>query len=192
MDKNTSEIASCVVWFTGLPAAGKTTLAEALLRKLQNLNCAVEHLDGDVIRQHFPNTGFSRKERNDHIERVGWAASLLEKNGIVVIASLVSPYQESRDFVRKLCRNFIEVYVSTPLAVCESRDPKGLYRKARAGQIQQMTGIDDPYEIPTNPEFNIDSQDASTEELATKLIKEIQARMELHEGHSNKTAAAVE
>lgn len=153
-----------VLWFTGLSGAGKSTLAERTYLYLQNKGLRVEQLDGDNIRTIFPNTGFSKEERCQHIKRVGFLASMLEKNNVIVIASFISPYQETRESVRKLCKTFLEVYVNTSLEICEKRDPKNLYRRARAGEIKNFTGIDDPYEPPHNPEITIITDKASVEE----------------------------
>ena len=159
-----------VIWITGLPAAGKTTIGEALTAALKEKGQRVEHLDGNHLRKVFPATGFSKEERNSHICRVGYLAGLLEKNGITVIASFISPYREARDFVRSQCKQFIEVYLCTPLDVCEKRDPRGLYKKARKGEIKQFTGIDDPYEVPENPEIKIDTSSQSVEETIRILL----------------------
>nr|NIN01786.1 adenylyl-sulfate kinase [candidate division Zixibacteria bacterium] len=129
------EISPFVLWFTGLPSSGKTTLANAIYEELSKNGNRVERLDGEKVRSIFPATGFSKEERDMHIQRVGLLASMLEKNGITVIASFISPYQESRDFVRGLCRNFIEVYMATPIEECEKRDTKGLFERARKGEI---------------------------------------------------------
>ena len=167
------DIKPAVIWFTGLSGSGKSTLSEALYQKLKNKGIKVEHLDGDAVRDIFPKTGFTKEERNRHIRRVGFLASKLEQNGVTVIASFISPYKEARDFVRGLCNNFIEVYVSTPLEVCEQRDVKGLYKKARAGEITQFTGIDDPYEIPENPEIEIDTTNRLVDDIVNKIFKQI-------------------
>lgn len=164
------EIPSFVLWFTGLPASGKTTLADAVSERLSKNGFKVEQLDGDKIRNVFPKTGFSREERNTHITRAGFLASILEKNGVIVVASFVSPYQEARDFVRHLCQNFIEVFVATSLEVCERRDTKGLYKKARKGKIAHFTGIDDPYEVPTSPEMVVDTANESVEKCTYKIM----------------------
>ena len=160
-----------VIWFTGLSGAGKTTLAEKLAAYLKEKGVKCELLDGDTVRNIFPQTGFSKKERDEHVKRMGFLASMLERNGITVIASFISPYRESRDFVRKMCRNFVEVYVSTSLAVCEKRDVKGLYKKARHGEIKSFTGIDDPYEPPLHPEITINTAGETVEESLERLLK---------------------
>lgn len=131
----------------------------------------IEKLDGDVVRSILPKTGFSKEERNEHIKRIGFISSMLERNGISVLASFISPYHESRNFVRRLCNNFIEVYVSTPVEECEKRDVKGLYAKARSGEIKNFTGIDDPFEAPVNPEIKIDTSSQSVEESAGIIIE---------------------
>ena len=160
-----------VIWFTGLSGAGKTTLAEKLAAYLKEKGVKCELLDGDTVRNIFPQTGFSKKERDEHVKRMGFLASMLERNGITVIASFISPYRESRDFVRKMCRNFVEVYVSTSLEVCEKRDVKGLYKKARRGEIKSFTGIDDPYEAPLHPEITINTAGETVEESLERLLK---------------------
>ena len=150
-----------VLWFTGLSGSGKSTIAEAVSDLLNRKNIKLEALDGDRIRDVFPNTGFDKEARIAHIKRVGYLAGMLEKNGISVAVSLVSPYTEARAFARELCSRFIEVYVSTSLEICEARDVKGLYQKARRGEIKQFTGIDDPYEPPKHPEITIDTSTQS-------------------------------
>ncbi len=159
-----------VLWFTGLSGSGKSTLADRIYEYLTKRGCRVERLDGDTIRSIFPDTGFTKEERNNHVKRVGYLASILEKNGIIVITSLVSPYIESRNFVRSRCTRFIEVYAAASLEACERRDVKGLYKKARAGEIKQFTGIDDPYEPPVNPEISIDTGKRSIDESVEAIV----------------------
>ena len=159
-----------VIWFTGLSGAGKTTLAEKLADYLKNSGEKCELLDGDTVRNIFPQTGFTKKDRDEHVKRMGFLASMLERNGVTVLASFISPYRESRDFVRKMCKNFVEVYVSTSLEVCEKRDVKGLYKKARKGEITSFTGIDDPYEAPLHPEITINTAEETVEESFEKLL----------------------
>jgi len=161
---------SGVIWITGLPAAGKTTIATALSEKLDILGYKVEHLDGDLVRKMFSSTGYTREERDRHIKRIGYLASMLEKHNVLVVASFISPYREARAFVRSRCKNFLEVYVSTPLAECEKRDPKGLYKKARKGDILNFTGISDPYEPPENPEIEIDTTGISVEDAVNRIL----------------------
>jgi adenylylsulfate kinase len=159
----------CVIWFTGLSGSGKSTLATQLVENLKSRGLKVEHLDGDSIRKVLPQTGFSREQREDHIRRVGYLASILEKNGIIVVASLISPYEDSRQFVRGLCSKFVEIYLSTPMEVCSQRDPKGLYRKAINGEIKNFTGVSDPYEVPIAPELTFDTSMQSESDCQAKI-----------------------
>lgn len=170
------EVAPFVLWFTGLPCSGKTTLADAIFQELKKNGRKVERLDGETIRQLFPKTGFSREARNQHIERVGHLSSILVKNNIAVIASFVSPYKESRDFVRKISPNFIEIYVNTPLEECEKRDARGLYAKARKGEIKQFTGIDDPYEEPENPNIVLNTANTAVEGNVNTIINYLKSQ----------------
>ena len=159
-----------MLWFTGLSASGKSTIADRVAKELVRRRVEVERLDGDHIRRLFPGTGLTRKERDEHLKRVGHISAMLEKHHITVIASFVSPYAKSRHFVRKLCRNFVEVFVSTPLAVCERRDPKGLYRKARQGTLRNFTGVGAPYEAPRHPEIIIDTSDITVDEASRIVV----------------------
>ena len=160
-----------VLWFTGLSGSGKSTIAQRVCAELERLGHRVEYLDGDTIRDIFPATGFSKAERDLHIKRVGHLASRLERNGVLVVAAFISPYAETRQFVRGLCSRFVEIFVSTPLAVCEQRDVKGLYAKARRGEITQFTGIDDPYEAPVSPELQIDTADVPVDGAAGQVLE---------------------
>lgn len=170
------EIDPAVFWFTGLSGSGKSTLSENFYAYLKKKGLRVEHLDGDSVRDIFPKTGFTKEDRDRHIKRIGFLASKLEKNGVIVIASFIAPYQETRDFVRNLCNNFIEVHVATPLDVCEKRDVKGLYKKVRNGEIKNFTGIDDPYEIPENPEIIIDTTNMEIEDSVNEVINYFNTR----------------
>ncbi|MGD8306360.1 MAG: adenylyl-sulfate kinase [Ignavibacteria bacterium] len=165
-----SEIQPFVVWLTGLSRAGKTRIAEILSQKMKKFGLKVQHLDGHNIRTIFTETGFSKSEVNEHIKRVGYLASILEKQGIFVIASFLSPYEEARNFVRKLSNNFVEVYVSTPLEICKERDKTGLYERAIKGEIQNLPGINSPYQPPENPEIIIDTSEDSYEDAAQKIF----------------------
>lgn len=164
-------IAPCVVWFTGLSGSGKSTIAAGVFDALRKKGDNVEHLDGDGVREVFPSTGFSRAERNEHIRRIGFLAGLLEKHGVIVLATFVSPYRESRDFARSRCRRFVEVYVSTPLDVCEKRDVKGLYARARKGEVPNLTGVGDVYEPPPDPELIIDTSLVSLESAREMVLE---------------------
>lgn len=159
-----------VLWFTGLSGSGKSTISEKVYARLKEEGYEVEHLDGDAVREVFPTTGFSKEERDSHVKRVGFVASLLQKHGVFVVASFISPYQDARDFVRDMCEDFTEVFISTPLEECERRDVKGLYKKARKGEIDNFTGISDPYEEPKNPELDIDTTDITPEEGVQQVI----------------------
>ena len=163
-----------VLWLTGLSGAGKSTLADKVYEHMVKSGLEVEKLDGDVMRGFFPSTGFSKTDRNEHIKRIGFLASMLEKHGVIVIASFISPYREARRFVREMCRNFIEVHVCASLAECEFRDVKGLYSKVRAGEIKNFTGVDDPYEEPEDPELIIDTEEQTVDESVSEIINYIQ------------------
>jgi adenylylsulfate kinase len=162
---------AAVLWFTGLSGSGKSTIAARVHEELVRRGVRVEYIDGDALRAVFPNTGFTRDERDEHLRRTGYMASRLEAHGVTVIASLVSPYRDSRDFIRKLCREFIEIYVATPLEECERRDVKGLYARARRGEIPNFTGISDPYEAPEHPELTLDTRVLSVEQSVTKVLE---------------------
>ena len=167
---------AAVLWFTGLSGSGKSTIAERVHQELKRRGVEVEYIDGDALRSVFPNTGFTRAERDEHLRRTGYMASRLAEHGVTVVASFVSPYQESRDFIRRLCRRFIEVYVATPLEECERRDPKGLYVRARRGEIRNFTGIDDPYEPPERPELTLDTSSTSVDECVKKVLYRFDAK----------------
>jgi adenylylsulfate kinase len=160
-----------VLWFTGLSGAGKTTIATTIEQVLSSRNCAVELLDGDVVRTHLSKgLGFSKEDRDTNIRRIGFVASLLCKHGVIAIAAAISPYRATRDEVRQMAGQFVEVYVNAPLAVCEGRDVKGLYAKARAGKIQYFTGIDDPYEEPLNPEIICHTDQESVQDSVARVV----------------------
>jgi len=159
-----------VLWLTGLSGAGKTTIGQVLVARLTAAGADAELIDGDAMRQVFPGTGFTRADRDAHVRRVGYLASRLEAHGATVVASLISPYRDSRAFVRATCRRFVEIHVATDLAECERRDPKGLYRKARAGEITQFTGLDDPYEPPEAAEIVIDTAAESAAAAADRIL----------------------
>ena len=162
-----------VIWFTGIPGSGKTTLAKRLKEYLESKGLCVEHLDGDEVRPWLsPEAGFSREDRMRHLRRVAYVSHLLSRNGVIVLASFVSPYRESRDLARKLIGEyFIEVYVKCPVEVAVKRDPKGLYRKALKGEIKDMTGIQDVYEEPENPEVIVETDRESVDESLQKIIR---------------------
>jgi adenylylsulfate kinase len=169
-------IAPAVLWFTGLPASGKSTVADWVAGQLTARGLPVERLDGDAIRQIFPETGFTHDERDAHLRRIGYLASKLEAHGVFVVASFVSPYAASRRFIREVCHAFVEVYVSTPLEECERRDPKGLYARARRGEIANFTGISDPYEAPESPEVSIDTSRLSVAAAGAEVLRALARR----------------
>ncbi|MEN8126204.1 MAG: adenylyl-sulfate kinase [Planctomycetota bacterium] len=173
MNRNNDKKKGFVLWLTGLSGSGKTTIAERLYEELDAMGIGYERLDGDVLRGVFPNTGFSKEARDEHIRRVGFMASRLEHHGVVVIASFISPYREARRFVRDLCDNFIEVHVKASVEECKNRDVKGLYKKALAGEIKEFTGIDHPYEEPENPEIVVDTVNQTVDESVSQIMNTI-------------------
>jgi adenylylsulfate kinase len=168
---------AAVIWFTGLPGAGKSTIADQVADELARRGQPVERLDGDAVRHVFSNTGFTHAERNAHIRWAGYLASRLERHGVFVVASFVSPYRESRQFVREQCQNFVEVYVNTPLEECERRDPKGLYARARRGEITDFTGIGDPYEPPVHPDVVVDTVSMALEAARARVMAAVRDRI---------------
>ena len=154
----------CVIWFTGLSGSGKTTIAHKV----------EEILDGDVVRENLSKgLGFSKEDRDTNIRRIAFVAHLLQRNGTFVITAAISPYRDIRDEARAMIKDFVEVYADAPLDVCEERDPKGLYKKARAGEIKGFTGIDDPYEAPENAEVVCDTANETVEQSAQKVIDKL-------------------
>jgi adenylyl-sulfate kinase len=147
------------IWFTGLSGAGKSTIAEMLFHELQARGMKSEILDGDEVRKNLSSgLTFSKEDRDLNIARIGYVANLLTRNGVATICCPISPYKEARDKNRELIGEFVEVYVHATLEeLAEHRDPKGLYKKALAGEIEHFTGVDDPYEVPENPELRIDT-----------------------------------
>lgn len=164
------------IWFTGLSGAGKTTISRLVAQELIAQGYKVELLDGDVVRQTLTKgLGFSREDREENIRRIGFVAHLLTRNGVIVLVSVISPYRNTREEVRQKIGSFIEVFVDAPLDVCEQRDVKGLYKKARAGEIQQFTGIDDPYESPLNPEVTCYTNQENIENSVAKVTQRVLA-----------------
>jgi adenylylsulfate kinase len=162
-----------VVWFTGLSASGKSTIASLLEEELFKRNVLAHVLDGDDIRKGLnKNLGFSPEDRKENIRRIGEVAKLFSKCGVTTITSFISPYRADRDNARSLFNvdEFIEVYIKVPLEVAEKRDPKGLYKKARSGELKNFTGIDAPYEEPLNPEIIVDTSVLTPEESVQKII----------------------
>ncbi len=186
----------CVIWFTGLSGSGKSTVANVLDHKLHQLGLHSAVLDGDNVRhtlnagsgmlkethgeefaQRF-GLGFSAIDREENIRRIGAVAQLFAENGVIALTAFISPYRVDRDRIRDNLQpgEFIEVFVDTPIEVCETRDPKGLYKKARAGEIKGFTGIDDPYEAPVSPEVSLSAAKRSPEELAEEILAYLQEK----------------
>jgi len=163
-----------VVWFTGLPSSGKSTLAQRLKEELIKRGFRVEVLDGDVVREHISRgLGFSKEDRDENIRRIYHVAYLLKRNGVVVITAAISPYREIRQEARELLKDFVEVYASCPVEKCIERDVKGMYKKALAGEIKNFTGIDDPYEPPENPEVVCETDKETVEESVKKITNKL-------------------
>ena len=160
------------VWFTGLSGAGKSTIAEMLYHEFQARQMKTEILDGDMVRQNLSKgLGFSKEDRDTNILRIGFVAELLTRNGVATICCPISPYKETRDQVRATIGEFVEVYVHATLdELAQNRDPKGLYRKALAGEIKGFTGVDDPYEVPEHPELVLDTMVESPEQSLQRTL----------------------
>jgi len=164
---------SVVIWFTGLSGSGKSTLAHSVEEGLYKLGCRTIVLDGDNVRHGLSsNLTFSDDDRKENIRRIGEAAKLMMEAGIITMTAFISPFKKDRNLVRQLLPqgDFIEIYCNASLEICESRDVKGLYKRARAGEIKSYTGIDSPYEAPSNPELVIDIESESLEESVSKVI----------------------
>jgi adenylylsulfate kinase len=160
------------LWFTGLSGSGKTTISEIVEKELRERGHRIEVLDGDVVRTNLSKgLGFSKEDRDINILRIGFVAELLTRNGVTVIASAISPYREAREQVRRRIIDFVEVYVDAPIEVCAERDVKGLYEKAFAGQIENFTGISDPYEPPAAPDLVIKSAEEEPLDSALKVLE---------------------
>jgi len=164
------------VWFTGLSGAGKTTISDALELLLRDRGITkLEKLDGDVVRTHLSKgLGYSKEDRDTNIRRIGWVAEVLTRNGVCVLASAISPYREIRDEVRRNVGDFVEVYVKCSIEELTRRDVKGLYEKALRGEIQNFTGISDPYEPPLNPHVVVDSEREQPLESVAKVIAKLE------------------
>ncbi len=178
----------CIIWFTGLSGSGKSTLASALEQKLFELNRHTYLLDGDNVRHGLnKDLGFSDKDRHENIRRIGEVSALFADAGLLVLAAFISPFRAERRMVRALVGpdEFIEIHVATPLSTCEQRDPKGLYKKARAGEIRNFTGIDSEYETPENPQLLIDTSVLSVDQCVERIISYLEGREVLKSGATN-------
>ena len=163
-----------VIWFTGLSGSGKTTIAHIVEDKLLAAGIPIETLDGDVVRENLSKgLGFSKEDRDTNIRRIAYVAHLLQRNGVFVITAAISPYAAIREEARAMIKDFVEVFADAPLEVCEERDVKGLYAKARAGEIKGFTGIDDPYEPPSGAEVVCATDKQTPEESAQQVIDKL-------------------
>jgi adenylylsulfate kinase len=171
---------SPVIWLTGMPASGKTTIAKALYPKLKELGFKVELLDGDIVRKDLsPELGFTKKDREMHAKRVVYLCKLLSRNGVISIVCLISPYREFRRYARTEIssnNNFYEVYVKCSLESCIRRDPKGLYQKALSGEIKDLTSLQDPYEEPKNPEVIVNTEEQTLGECVDIILNKLLQR----------------
>src|SRR5919206_4944267 len=163
------------LWFTGLSGAGKTTISEIVEHELRSRKRPVEVLDGDIVRTNLSKgLSFSREDRNINVLRIGFVANLLTRNGVAVIVSAISPYKEVRDQVRRKIIDFVEVFVDCPLEVCAERDVKGFYEKAFKGEIEQFTGVSDPYEPPAAPDLILRTDQEEPHESARKVLEKLE------------------
>lgn len=184
----------CLLWFTGLSGSGKSTIAGAVESKLAERFQHTYLMDGDNVRQGLcGDLAFSEQDRNENIRRIGEVANLMVDAGLIVLTAFISPFKHNRQVVREMLNDgeFIEVFIDTPISECEKRDPKGLYKKARAGEIKDFTGIDSPYEAPENAEITIRNINVSVEEAANQVIEYLDARGYLKpqkESHNEETA----
>jgi adenylylsulfate kinase len=166
------------LWFTGLSGSGKTTITNLLVRELRARGSKLEVLDGDIVRENLSKgLGFSKEDRDANIRRIAFVANLLSRNGVPVITAAISPYREIRDEARQMMDGrFIETYVKASVETCEQRDVKGLYAKARSGEIKEFTGVSDPYEPPKDPEIVCETERESPEESARKILAFLEER----------------
>jgi adenylyl-sulfate kinase len=170
------ELPGCCLWFTGFSGAGKSTVANIVVADLQARGRKVELLDGDEVREHLTKgLGFSKADRDENVRRIGWVAGVLARNGVVSVTAAISPYRQIRDEVRATIDNFVEIHVATTLEECETRDVKGLYAKARAGEIPEFTGVSDPYEAPLDPEITLVTAGRTPEQSAAEVISWLEA-----------------
>ena len=167
------------VWLTGLSGSGKSTIGRLAAGQLRDLGHRVEVLDGDDVRQNLcSDLGFSREDRDENVHRLAWVSDLLSRNGVITFVAAVSPFREPRDAARaRMGKRFLEVYVRASVEECERRDVKGLYQRARSGEIESFTGVSDPYEEPLSPELLIDTEQETAEQSAAKLVALVEERL---------------
>ncbi len=162
------------LWMTGLSGSGKSTITDILIDRFEEREIPLEVLDGDIVRENLSKgLGFSKEDRDTNITRIGFVADLLSRNGVPVATAAISPYRETRDHVRELHEGnstFVECFIATSLEACEERDVKGLYAKARSGEIPEFTGVSDPYEEPENPEIRVETEGKSPEDSAQEIL----------------------
>lgn len=169
-----------VIWFTGLPVSGKTTIAGRVLEMLKDKEFEIEWIDSHDVRKFFPEVGFEREERILHLKRVSFLIKMLEKNNVSVIASFVSPYEEAREIIRDMIDyNYIEVYVKSSVETCKKRDTRGVYQRAERGEIRNFTGISDTYDEPRNPDILLDTETLSVDESAEKVIGYLEKKLNI-------------
>ncbi len=173
-----SEQKGFTLWFTGLSGSGKTTITNQLVKELRKRDVSLEVLDGDIVRENLSKgLGFSKEDRDTNIRRIAFVANLLSRHGVPVITAAISPYKEIRNEAREMMDDrFIEVYAKASVEVCEQRDVKGLYAKARSGEIKEFTGVSDPYEPPENAELVIETETQSPEESAQQILTYLEER----------------
>ncbi len=163
------------LWFTGLPSAGKSTLAQLVATELRARGRGVEVLDGDAVRTHLSKgLGFSKEDRDENIRRIGFVCGLLSRHGVAAIGAAISPYRAIRDEVRASIDNFVEIYVKAPVETCAERDVKGLYKKALAGELKNFTGVNDPYEPPLNPELTVETDKEPPEQSTARILRKLE------------------
>lgn len=166
-----------VIWLTGLPCSGKTTISKELEKYFKEKGLPIQRLDGDVVRETISkDLGFSKKDRDINIERLSYVAQMLSNNGVIVVSAFVSPYRKMRNFTRGLCDNFVEVHLDCSIEECKRRDVKGMYAKALKGEIKDFTGVQDPYEEPENPEITVYTENESLEESFKKIVDYLKSK----------------
>lgn len=170
--ENKKQQTGFTLWFTGLSGAGKSTITDILHKRFKDAGLKVEVLDGDIVRTNLSKgLGFSKEDRDTNIRRIGFVANLLSRNGVIAITAAISPYKNIRQEVRDMHESgFVEIYAQCPLEIVEGRDVKGLYKKARSGEIPQFTGVSDPYEEPENPEITVKTDAGTPQERAEEII----------------------